>query len=222
VNTWTEVTTPGTLGVTPFVYAYNSPGVVYPSLRLAYGVNAHFDVATGLPFKWTLEPKASFTWDELSLLFRWFPSDGVGVVAGVSWLPGVGFSVGPQLHVAQYGEHLSYILNVGWSPVYDVARGTFRAGSAWLYGGPEWWFTKRVSVFCEVDPFVQWTPGARAAWSLAFVPGVGVGLDEAQKHYISVGLQLGLPWTGAGSVAVGAWYWTSFDVNVPADDAQGG
>jgi hypothetical protein len=233
LNPWTgKVMTDG-LELQPFVYVANTAHEIVPITYVGWGISDRLDLWAGIAGDLLLghangEPAVSslprfvvvrgqtLAFDALEnfeAMPRYFFVPDVALALHLTVSPGDSISTAVELHAMHAWSALSLSLNLGERIVYDLASHTVNAHSLFALVAPEHYFSKRFSVFLEVDPELDGVrePGRPVAvtGSTLLVPGVSLALDDKKTSSFALGVQLELP-AVPGWVSMGMWFDTTF------------
>lgn len=161
----------GEARVMPQVHA-TAAGRVDPAVYVQGSYAGHFDMLVGVGGALSTTDDSAF--DRVEVMPRVFLTDSLGAGLRASIDPASATSsLAPEVHGVARRGRLTLAVNLG----YD--RGTTFARLA-----PEVELASRVSVFAELNPAVDLDGSA----ALAVVPGLGLGLDRAGHHGLSLGV----------------------------------
>ena len=206
LNPWGAAIGDGVVGVNPFLYVYQDPGVL-PILYGQYGFSDEADIIVG-GGAWLAKEGSGF--DTLEVMPRYFFTENLGLAVH-ALVPGSfdAVEIGPELHGYWSTDALDLTMNAGWRPT--LGGGGFGLGGPFVMVAPERYLNDTWSVYAELDAGYDLTEGLPDDGRLTamVVPGVAAGF--AETHYVSLGVQVPVaPAFATEAVSVGMWYATSF------------
>jgi len=205
LNPWGAAIPEKTIAINPFLYLDAGPNV-YPIFYAGYGISERFDVWAGAGAVVALNP-VSAGWGALEVFPRFFIIPELALAAHVYYSPGSSLTLAPEVHFNKTWGNFALTINAGHRSTRDQVTGTFSHGTIAAIVAPEYYLSKRLSLFLEVDPILTFQEGVQASAILA--PGVWFALDEDQKHSFALAVQLPVPFD-ANAISGGIWYSTTF------------
>jgi hypothetical protein len=213
-----ERTPTGTLLLVPSLFVSGDGKTFDPLLYGATGLGDAWDVYVGLGGSIGLGLLARPTL--LDVFPRYHLTPETALVLRAQLAPEGRLAAGAEVHSTLKWGAFSLVVNAGVRPEFNF-NGSDPSAFAFAILGPEYAFSPRFSVYCELNPLLAFIPVAEgdpaSPWSveMAVVPGISFSLDPEQNHQFSIGAEIALPLQGAfdypGSVTFGVWYATSFD-----------
>lgn len=212
LNPWGSHTATGYFAINPFLYVYSLGGEIDPYLYGLYGISDRFDVIAGVGGYAVFGDDGGVGVGGVELYPRFFVTDSLGFGPHITFVPGEGVVLAPEVDgVAYFGESFALTVNGRWSPELLFGGGGFSAGSVDLLIAPEYLLSSRVSLYLEVDPGYALGDGGGAY--LTLVPGVGLATDDDETHTFSIGLQIAVAEAEnfpRDNLSLGVWYSTGW------------
>lgn len=198
-----------TIALTPYLFAGGGDGVwLNPYLYGGYGIGDKLDVTVGVGLYSTIGGGA-FTAapSGLEIMPRYFFTENLAASLHF-YVSGGALSPAPEIHYVQSFGKFSLTANVGYKPQIGF-DGTTDAGQIFAYVAPEFYISKQLAFFVEVNPLFDIKSGATA---VTLVPGVWFALDPDQKYSFAVGANIPIiVFEGDDDTPyLGAWFSTTF------------
>lgn len=179
------------IALSPYFFV-GSDGTMAAAPYFFIGATDHFDVLFG--YTWNMDPTpdvgaSAFTSGAIEIMPRGFIVPQLGFGLHALYTPGADNAIlGVELNGMALGSIFGITYNTGWWPVIGGDAG-FDTGSWFAIIAPEV-YVDRVNIFFEFNPSVPTL--ADPEFALSLVPGIGVAMDEAKVHFLSLAATIGV------------------------------